>query len=271
MAAATLQDLAQRISQQEAELLKLRQAFETRQAHLTDLTRRKGELESKLQQIEAEIQGVGNGAKAAPKPVPVAAAPAKPATPKPATKSVSGLSLPQMLVKLIKQANRPLTIKELAEELVRHKFPSKTNNLSALIKSRVSELIKRGVLRRAGAQPGVVLDKAVETAKSPAGKGPATSPSVISTKVASPKQPAPAKAAATGEVPPLGTLLVQLLAKSPRPLKARELAAQALARGYKTTSQNFVKVIWVAVNKMDNLENVPGKGYRLKKGKTVGS
>jgi hypothetical protein len=28
-------------------------------------------------------------------------------------------------------------------------------------------------------------------------------------------------------------------------------------------------VISVSVCKMDNIENVPGKGYRLKKGKTV--
>jgi hypothetical protein len=31
----------------------------------------------------------------------------------------------------------------------------------------------------------------------------------------------------------------------------------------------MIPVLWVGVGKMDNVENVPGKGYRLKKGKTA--
>jgi predicted nucleic acid-binding Zn-ribbon protein len=54
-----LQDLAQRISQQQADLTKLRQEYETRQAQLQKLTRRKEELQAQLQQVEGQIQGVG--------------------------------------------------------------------------------------------------------------------------------------------------------------------------------------------------------------------
>ena len=47
------------------------------------------------------------------------------------------------------------------------------------------------------------------------------------------------------------------------------LAEKVLASGYQTKSKDFTKVVSVGVWKMDNVENVPGKGYRLKKGKTA--
>ena len=40
-------------------------------------------------------------------------------------------------------------------------------------------------------------------------------------------------------------------------------------RHSKTKSKDCLNVIWVGVGEMDNVENVPGKGYRLKKGKTA--
>jgi len=43
----------------------------------------------------------------------------------------------------------------------------------------------------------------------------------------------------------------------------RELAQQALARGFQTESKDFANVISVTLSKMDNVENVPGQGYRL--------
>ena len=64
---------------------------------------------------------------------------------------------------------------------------------------------------------------------------------------------------------PLRVLLAKLLAKSKRPLAARELADQVLASGYQTKSKKFVDVMWVALGNMDNVENVPGQGWRLKK------
>ena len=65
--------------------------------------------------------------------------------------------------------------------------------------------------------------------------------------------------------PPLRILLANLLAKSRRPLAARELAEQVLASGYRTKSKNFVDVMWVALGNMENVQNVPGKGYILKR------
>jgi hypothetical protein len=55
-----------------------------------------------------------------------------------------------------------------------------------------------------------------------------------------------------------------VLASSPRPLTTEELAKKVLAIGYKTTSKNFLNVLWVGIGDMDNVERV-ADGYRLKK------
>jgi hypothetical protein len=67
----------------------------------------------------------------------------------------------------------------------------------------------------------------------------------------------------------LPAVVTKILAGSSEPISGRELAEKVLASGYQTKSKNFLNVIWVGVGKMDNVENVPGKGYRLKKGKTA--
>jgi hypothetical protein len=238
--AATLQDIAQRISKHEAQLAKLRQAFEARQAHLADLTRRKEELQAQLQKVETQIRSVGRADGAAAPPARLSAALGRPAT-----KPAGGISLPQLLVELVKQANRPLTIKQLTQEVVRRKYPTTTRNIPGLIKSRVTELIRKGTFRRAANQPGVVLAPAGGTTKTPTAK--------------------PAKPGDAGQKQTLAALLATLLAKSTRPLKARELAKQVMASGYQTKSKDFTNVIWVAVSKLPNVENVPGRGYRVKK------
>ena len=81
-----------------------------------------------------------------------------------------------------------------------------------------------------------------------------------------------AKAASTPSSPafenelPLPEVVTQVLAKVSEPISARVLAEKVLATGYKTKSKDFINVIWAGVGKMDNVENVPGKGYRLKRG-----
>jgi hypothetical protein len=45
------------------------------------------------------------------------------------------------------------------------------------------------------------------------------------------------------------------------------MAAEALKAGYKTTSKRFVHSVWTMLGTMDNVENVKGQGYRLKRGK----
>src|SRR5580704_15954174 len=109
--AITLQDLAQRISQHQGELEKLRREYEARQTHLRDLTSRKEKLQAQLQQVEAEIRGVGQGS--AP-PSPVAKTPTKAAKSAPAApvkKPTGTVSLPQLLLRIVAKAGAPITVK----------------------------------------------------------------------------------------------------------------------------------------------------------------
>ena len=53
--AVPLQDLAQRIAQQQTALDTLRREYEARQAELADLKRRKEELRAQLRQVEADL------------------------------------------------------------------------------------------------------------------------------------------------------------------------------------------------------------------------
>jgi DNA repair exonuclease SbcCD ATPase subunit len=55
MPATSLESLQQQIRQREQELQQLRQEFKSRRDHLSELTRRKEELESQLLQVEEEI------------------------------------------------------------------------------------------------------------------------------------------------------------------------------------------------------------------------
>ena len=123
--------------------------------------------------------------------------------------------------------------------------------------------MKNGIFRRAPNQSGVVLARPQGEAGSSVAK-PTTGPVKGKKGAASTTKSRRAKA---GRRPkkPLRVILTDLLAKSRRPLLARELGEQAKAQGYETESEDFVRVIWVALGQMDNIENVPGQGYRLKK------
>jgi hypothetical protein len=66
---------------------------------------------------------------------------------------------------------------------------------------------------------------------------------------------------------PLREVLTQILKKMGTPLTGSELAEEALKAGYRTTSKRFVDNIWTMLSHMDNVENVKGQGYRLKRGK----
>ena len=67
--------------------------------------------------------------------------------------------------------------------------------------------------------------------------------------------------------PPLTAVIAKILGESTQPIPARELGNRVLATGYQTKSKDFTNLIWTGVGKMANVENVPGQGYRLKKGK----
>ncbi len=264
------QDLAQRIQQQEAELAKLRQELESRRGQLSALTRRKEELQAELAKVEKEIKAVGQADVLEPT-VSAARTPATTGGSKAATKPKKGMSLPTYLVQLVRQAKSPITAKELTEEVVRNKFPTTSKNVQAMVKTRVHDLVRKGLLRRAGDSSGVVLAQAQRSSKS------------VTTKVAgAPQKSGKVKAASVKPVtsttqvePPkwrsLHEVLTHVLAKSSRPLSAQELAERVTQNGYESKSKDLKNVIWTGIKKLATVERIPGEGYRLKKGKVSGA
>ncbi len=253
----SLLELSQRQAQKQAELEEARRAFEGRRE---ELVRRREELVAQLQTVEAEIAAarVPNTEPLAPagQPAPVAPAPEPPASQSPIQ---GGMTLSRFLEDLVQQAGRPITVKELTEKVVQDQFPTTSRDIPKLVKNKVSELVKRGVLQRKGAA-GVVFVK--ERAK----------PAVGATKA----QRSRKAASSNGKVPPAGkklreplsALLLRLLDASDEPLRAKELADRARAAGYQTESKDFTNVVWVALGnlvKQEKVENIPNRGYQLKR------
>jgi hypothetical protein len=289
-----LQDLAQRISQHQAELESLRKDYEARQADLHRFTLRKEELQAELLRVEAEIQALGQpaGPKAPAAPAPTKngqAAAKRPVAKASSAASVAAaahpLSLPRLLLAIVGAAKDPMTVKELTNEVVRRNYVTTSKNLAALVDTRIQELLKKGLVRRPKDQPGIIAVSASAKGQAAAGKVKPTVPAKPAQKAAKPvaaKAPVAAKsaknvvkptsvkmAAAAGSknVLPLTAVITKILSESAEPILARELGARVLATGYQTRSKDFTNVIWVAVSKLDNVENVAGRGYRLKKKK----
>ena len=136
MAAAPLENLAQRIAQQQSQLETLRREYQARQDRLVDLERRKKELQSQLQQVEADIDAVtrGNTLQKAPPSRPKASANVKAHQPQ---------TLPDAIVEIVRQAGGPMRVKQITEELVRRKFPTTSGDILNMVSTRVRELLDR--------------------------------------------------------------------------------------------------------------------------------
>jgi hypothetical protein len=237
-----LPKLAQQLASMQSELDALRRAYDSR---LQELRRRKAELEASLQQVEAEIQVATGG------PAPTVVIVAKPAS----APSSEKLSLPNTILAIMRERGGSFTVKQLLAELAEREFPTNSSNFPKMVSNRVLELVHKKVLARAKSGKGVVL-----------GSGQRGTPA------GSPKKQPPAKPSATtnGTTQPAGNLtlsalLTILLGKQTKPVRASELANQVLAAGYKTKSKEPVNLIWAALAKMDNVVNVKGAGYLLKK------
>jgi hypothetical protein len=278
MAAVLLDDLTQRISQQEAQLQALRRELETRQQHLAQLTQRKEQLLAQLQQIDAEIAGIAGGASAVKssqtkvgatqtaRPARIDRQPtgngavAQQAKSKPRSRTArtdiprrrngraEQPTLNQLIVTLVAEAGRPVTVKEMCQKLKRRGYQSQSRNFPKMLAVRARELKKKGILRAAVGQPGFVPS----TSKSRKGASPAHRRS----------KSHPQKSVTQ---PPLREVLMEILKKSTNPLTGSQLAAEARKAGYHSQSKSFVDVVWDALNKLPHVEHIPNQGYRLKK------
>jgi Fe2+ or Zn2+ uptake regulation protein len=273
-----MDSLVQRIADQQSELESLRKEFEARQARLERLKTKREDLEARLRGLDAEIEAVNQGktrprgpvkpiaAKPAPAPGAVASAPnpVKPTAAKPAPASGAGASAPKKMIdwimEIVSEAPGPLTPKEIANELQRRGFPTTSNIFPRIVQARLYELVTKGILQRATGQPGVVLGKSKPSSNAQpgrAGSGQKETKKTVPARKSSGGKDKPKKT-------PLRSIVAQILGKSQRPMAARELAQRVQAHGYETKSKDLTNVMWVMLGKMDNVENVPGEGYRLK-------
>jgi len=281
MNATPLNDLARRITDQKAELQKLQREFEERERKLASLTQRKKALQAQLRQIEAESAALVTGV---PKKSTVGRlTPTKATKNQPTRKAKSssakspassrdsigkaGLTLPHLIVRIVQEARGALSVSQIAKEALRRGFTSTSGNFQKMVAIRIHELRRKGVLRPADGQAGFVLGKS-----SPNQSANARKPAVPqrSSKDGTParwKNSKPSQGNHKGEQSSLPSVLTRLLGASKGPVLVRDLAKRALAAGYRSTSKDFDNVVQVTVGRMDDLVNVPGKGYRLKKGK----
>ena len=121
-------------------------------------------------------------------------------------------------MEVAREANRPLTAKELGEQLILRKFPTTSTNITNLVQTRLTDLVKRGVFRRAEGQPSVVLAKSGDEKKASTTKAHSNGKATPAKKKTG---PGPRK----GQ-PSLRSLLTELLQKSRKPVPARDLAEQ---------------------------------------------
>lgn len=279
MPAALLDGLAKRISQQETELKALRRELETRRTQLADLTQRREGLLTQLQRIDAEIATVASGSVATVATPPAGGSKAKPRRAKVARKAkrspsqqatargADKLSLPNLILSIFKAASEPLTIRELVRQVKRRGFVSTSRHFDKMVESRTYELRLKGLVTRPEGQKGFVLAGGSKLA--PAASRPVNQRTPAAPQNGKPlaKLVKPRRSAKRGKAAPLQDVITSILTKNREPIGARELARQALAAGYKTKSKNFTDVIWVALGKMGTVENVQGKGWRLKRAK----
>lgn len=304
MAPVLLNDLAQRIGEQEVQLQALRRELETRQHQLAELNQRKSQLLTQLQQIDTQIAAVASGrqpveskASRTPSTGPTRTAlirkhvgnatatkrkPNKPfskGTPSQA-KGAAGPgadqpSLPALIITMLREARQPLTVPQLAQEAKRRGFRSNSSQFAKVVETRVYDLKRKGLLRHAVGRPGFTLTQGKaaggvqpQSPKDTAGKT-KSAPSGERKGAAQRGQLGsvagrPASGTKVGKGVPLTSVLTAILRKSGKPLTGSELARRALKAGYRSTSKSFVDVVRAGIGAMENVEHVANQGYRLK-------
>jgi hypothetical protein len=252
----SLEGLAEHITSQQSELAALRKELEARQARVAKLNQRKEALEQRLRSLDAEIEAVIQGKM--PKRGRRKARRAKAAAPAASAPSTPPKRMADLLVDIVREAKAPLTAKPLADELQKQGFYLTSPKLPRIVQARLNELVRDGVLRGAKDQPGVVMARGPGRSKARTGRKRGRKKSAArraSLRVGADGQPKVS----------LRSIVTEILAKSTRPMGAGELAEQAKARGWVSTSKDPKNVLWVMLGKMEDVENVSGEGYRLSK------
>jgi hypothetical protein len=239
-----LSELAKRLSRKESEVDRLRHQYETRLGRLKE---RQQKLESELREVEGQIQAASPNGSVPPAPLPE----------EPVASAAGRMILKDFIIALIKEAGKPLTVQELAEEVRRRKYPTKSKNIPDLVQVRLYDMVRKGILAHASGQPGYIVRSSLNGQQgSPTKRGPGRKAKVAK---------APVHAGIRGSQPPLREVLTKILEQCKEPIGGGELAQKALETGYKSNSKRFQDVVWVSLGNMKNVVHIPGKGYRLKK------
>jgi hypothetical protein len=261
MSTLSLDAIQQRIAQHDSELRTLRQELEARQSRLQSLSNRKQELRKKLQEIEAEIAAITVGT---PRSAGNSLKPKKHKAPSKQLINRNGRpTLANLIVAIIKNAGRGLTVQQITQGVRQRGFPSKSKALHKLVGKNVYSMATKGILKRTKDKPAAF---SVPTGKS-------ASPSDAKQSTTTNHKPAHSDAKKPGSGSnavtqiPLKQLLAQILQQSQKPMTGGDLATAALKAGYKTKSKRLVDSVWTALANMKNVENIKGQGYRIKKSK----
>jgi hypothetical protein len=280
MPTLSLDAIQQRITQHDSELQALRKELDARRSRLQALSNRKKELQDQLQRIESEMAAVATGTQRAAASSSKSAQKAAPN--RPASKP-SQPPLADLIVAILQDAGRVLSVQQITQEVKQRGFPSKSKALHRLVGKNVYALATKGVIRRTkdfpaafGTRTGAGKSPTTGAAKSHAGgvvtkihgkaaKAPGSGQTKANHKSAANGAGKPTSGPKTAPQTPLRAVLEQILRTSGKPMAGGELATAAVKAGYKSKSKRLVDNIWTALGNMKNVENIKGQGYRLKR------
>jgi hypothetical protein len=280
MPTLSLDAIQQRIAQHDSELQALRKELDARRSRLQALSNRKEQLQDQLQRIESEMAAVAGGTQRATSSSSKSAQKAAPNRP---VSKPSQLPLAAMIVAILQNTGRVLTVQQITQEVKQRGFPSKSKALHRLVGKNVYALATKGVIWRTkgfpaafGTRTGAGKSPPTGASKSLAGgvvtkihgkaaEAPRSGQTIAKHKAVANGAGKPTSGPKTAPQTPLREVLEQILRKSAEPMTGGELATAALNAGYKSKSKRLVDNIWTALGNMKNVENIKGQGYRLKR------
>jgi hypothetical protein len=213
--------------------------------------------------VEAAIEAARANGPQRPKAAPTPRQVSKPTVPPPAQPAAHDFpSLPAFLVELVREAKgQPVTWGYLQQEVVRRQFPTQSKHVADMVSTRISELVKRGRLRRDPASGGLLLTASLNGKQAAASKptAPRSRPTgrKPKAKTAPSSKGSSSPRAAGASQPPLRAVVLAVLKKAGQTLSAQELVERVQQTGYQSTSKRMNDVIWATMGKIPEVEATP--------------
>lgn len=245
MAPPTTPRLLRHIRKLENQLQSLHQS---RQKRLAKLTRRRNALLGLLAKIEDDLSVLGE-----PLPeAPAAETADVSAVPSGRRRRRGKKTLANVLIAVLHDAGpgAAMTVRELAQAAKKRGYKTKSEKFGKSVETRVQDMKRHGLLKRAVGQRGYVLGDAATVA---AVGEPGTNGAVKSGR----------RKKRHREGPSLKAVIRDILSKSD-PLTAEEIAEAVVKSGYKSVSKNLKNVVWVTLKKVVGIKSVPDNKWTVK-------